>query len=201
MVPLCRDSLAPSVCRPFGGWECRMSILSPILPADVDVVAWPRGFLRGTRVMTPAGWRPVEELRAGDIVSCCREEPVRVTAVTRRMVTKFGAKVVCVSGEARGWGRQATPLLLPVEQMIVVAGDRLAAYFGVEEALAPLGALVNGSDLRLVDAPPADMWFEFEVETACALVVEGLQVAVGDAVRDTRPALTAAEARLLSLAA
>lgn len=178
-----------------------MSIVSTILPADVDVIAQPRGFLRGTRLMTPAGWRAVEELRAGDLVSCCREIPVRVTAVQRRMVTKLGAKVVCVSGEARGWGRQAPPLLLPTDQMIVVAGDRLAAYFGVEEALAPLGALVNGTDLRLVDAPPADMWFEIEIETACALVIEGLQVAVGDAGRDSRPALTAAEARLLSLAA
>ncbi len=151
--------------------------------------------------MTPAGWRAVEEFKAGDLVSCCKEVPVRVTAVERRMVTKLGAKVVCVSGEARGWGRQASPLLLATEQMIVVAGDRLAAYFGVEEALAPLGALVNGGDLRLVDAPPADMWFEIAVETACALVVEGLQVAVGDAARESRPALTAAEARLLSLAA
>lgn len=151
--------------------------------------------------MTPRGWRAVEELKAGDTVSCCRELPVLVTRVERRMVTQIGAKVVCVSGEARGWGRQATPLLLAVDQMIVVAGDRLAAYFGVEEALAPLGALVNGSDLRLIDAPPADMWFEIETDTSCALVAEGLQVAVGDASRASRPALSAAEARLLSLAA
>jgi hypothetical protein len=33
------------------------------------------------------------------------------------------------------------------------------------------------------------------------LVAEGLQVAVGDASRDSRPALSVAEARLLSLAA
>ena len=178
-----------------------MSIVSTFLPADVDEIASPKGFLRGTRLMTPTGWRLVEELRKGDIISCCREMPVRVTSVARRMVTRVGAKVVCVSGEARGWGRQAAPLLLPAEQMIVVAGDRLAAYFGVEEALAPLGALVNGTDLRLIDAPPADMWFEIGLEASCALVVEGLQVAIGDASRDSRPALSAAEARLLALAA
>lgn len=178
-----------------------MSIVSTILPADVDVVASPKGFLRGTRLMTPTGWRAVEELKPGDIVSCCREMPVAVTAIDRRMVARVGAKVVCVSGEARGWGRQATPLLLPEDQMIVVAGDRLAAYFGVEEALAPLGALVNGTDLRLIDAPPADLWFEIQTAAACALVAEGLQVAVGDASRDSRPALSVAEARLLSLAA
>ena len=143
----------------------------------------------------------MEELKAGDIVSCCRGIPVVVTTIERRMVAQIGAKVVSVSGEARGWGRQATPLLLATDQMIVVAGDRLAAYFGVEEALAPLGALVNGTDLRLIDAPPADMWFEIQTQSACALVVEGLQVAVGDASRDNRPALSMAEARLLSLAA
>jgi hypothetical protein len=60
--------------------------------------------------------------------------------------------------------------------------------------------LVNGTDLRLIDAPPADMWFDIQTETACALVAEGLQVAVGVASRDNRPTLSAAEARLLSLA-
>ncbi len=178
-----------------------MSIVSSILPADVEVMAQPKGFLRGTRLMTPIGWRAVEELKVGDQVACCRGLPVLVTGIERRMVAHIGAKVVCVSGEARGWGRQATPLLLPVEQLIVVAGDRLAAYFGVEEALAPLGALVNGTDLRLIDAPPADMWFEIETDASCALVAEGLQVAVGDAARVGRPELSAAEARLLSLAA
>lgn len=178
-----------------------MSVVSTFLPADVEVIPSPKGFLRGTRLMTPAGWRAVEDLKVGDMVSCCRGEPVLVTAIERRMVAQIGAKVVCVSGEARGWGRQAPPLLLPTDQMIVVAGDRLAAYFGVEEALAPLGALVNGTDLRLIDAPPADMWFEVQTQSACALVAEGLQVAVGDASRDNRPALSVAEARLLSLAA
>lgn len=178
-----------------------MSIVSTFLPEDVDAIASPKGFLRGTRLMTPTGWRAVEDLNAGDVVSCCREKPVTVTSVERRMVTRVGAKVVCVAGEARGWGRQAAPLFLATDQMIVVAGDRLAAYFGVEEALAPLGALVNGTDLRLVDAPPADMWFAIELDAACALVVEGLQVAVGDAARDSRPALSEAEARLLALAA
>lgn len=178
-----------------------MSVVSTFLPADVDAIPSPKGFLRGTRLMTPGGWRAVEDLKAGDMVSCCRGQAVALTAIERRMVTQVGAKVVCVSGEARGWGRQAAPLLLPSDQMIVVAGDRLAAYFGVEEALAPLGALVNGTDLRLIDAPPADMWFEVQTQSACALVAEGLQVAVGDASRDNRPALSVAEARLLSLAA
>lgn len=150
--------------------------------------------------MTPRGWRPVEELQAGDVVSCCKEQPVRLSVVRRAVVAGSQAKVVCVSGEARGGDRLSPHLLLAQDQMIVVAGDRLAAYFGVEEALAPVGALVNGQDLRLVDAPPADMWFEIETAEACALVVEGLQVAVGDASRDGRPALTQSEARLLSLA-
>jgi hypothetical protein len=191
----------PRCFADYGGLERIMSVVSTIFPADVDVIASPKGFLRGTRLMTPGGWRAVEELKAGDVVCCCREAPVVVSAITRRMVSRVGAKVVCVSGEARGWGRQATPLLLAVDQIIVVAGDQLAAYFGVEEALAPLGALVNGTDLRLIDAPPADMWFDLQTETSCALVAEGLQVAVGDASRDTRPVLSAAEARLLSLAA
>lgn len=181
-------------------WNANMSIISAIMPEDATAGAKPRGFLRGTRLMTPKGWRAVEELQAGDVLSCCKEEPVQLTLVRRMIVAGSQAKVVCVTGEARGRDRMAPPLLLSADQMIVVAGDRLAAYFGVEEALAPVGALVNGQDLRLVDAPPADMWFEIETEEACALVVEGLQVAVGDAARDGRPALTQDEARLLFLA-
>jgi hypothetical protein len=178
-----------------------MSILSPILPEETEVVAVPRGLLRGTRVLTPRGLRSVEELKPGDVLSCCKGEPVVVRSVLRSMVVRSGARVVCVTGEARGKDRLAPPLFLPETQMIVVAGDLLAAYFGVEEALAPVGALVNGQDLRLVDAPPADMWFEIETVEPCALVVEGLHVAMGDAARDSRPALSAEEARLLSLAA
>ncbi|MEY4870938.1 MAG: Hint domain [Pseudomonadota bacterium] len=177
-----------------------MSIVTQILPTDVDLIGEPRGFLRGTRLMTPQGWRTVDTLQPGDVVSCCKEEPVTVLRVTRAMVVRTGMKVVAVAGEARGWDRTSAPLLLHTGQMIVVAGDQLAAYFGVEEALAPIGALVNGQDLRLIDAPPADIWYEIETDQACALVVEGLQVAVGQAGRDSRPVLTMAEARLLSLA-
>ncbi|MBD1205796.1 MAG: Hint domain-containing protein [Rhodobacteraceae bacterium] len=178
-----------------------MSIVSPIVPVNIDVAQTPRGFLRGTRMMSPSGWRMVESLQVGDILSCCRDEPVRVSAVRAVMVSRPGAKAIWVTGEARGQGRGAEPLYLSPEQMIVVAGDLLAAYFGVEEALAPVGALVDGRDLRLVDAPMTEIWYEIETEEPCALVVEGLQVAVGVAGRDTRPVLSAAEARLLALAA
>ena len=37
------------------------------------------------------------------------------------------------------------------------------------DALAPVGALVNGTDLCLVEAPPAGVWYEIEVAQACAL--------------------------------
>lgn len=178
-----------------------MSIVTQILATDVALIGAPRGFLRGTRLMTPTGWRAVDELKAGDVVSCCKEQPVTITRVTRAMVVRTGMKVVAVAGEARGWDRASAPLLLPLDQMIVVAGDALAAYFGVEEALARVGSLVNGQDLRLIDAPPADIWFEIETDTPCALVIEGLQVALGRAGRDGRPVLSDAEARLLSLAA
>lgn len=178
-----------------------MSILAPILPVNIEVSASPRGFLCGTRLMSLSGWRRVETLRSGDVLTCCNEAPVTVTALRAVVVTRPGAKAICVTGEARGQGREAEALYLAPEQLIVVAGDRLAAYFGVEEALAPVGALVDGRALRLVDAPLNEIWYEIETDQPCALVVEGLQVAVGEGAGDGRPALNAAEARLLSLAA
>lgn len=178
-----------------------MSVFSTIMPADVEVATSPSGFLRGTRLMTPDGWRGIEDLGPGDVITCCKGHEVRITARHVRMLVGTEAMAVSVSGEARGAGRRADGLLLPLDQMIVVAGDRLAAYFGVEEALAPIGALVNGMDLRLVEAPVSELWIEIETDQPCAIVVEGLQVAVGDAARDERPALSAVDARLLALAA
>ena len=180
---------------------CNMSVFSTIMPEDVEVETSPSGFMRGTRLMTPAGWRAVEDLVPGDVVACCKGAAVRITARHPRMLIRSDAQVVAVSGEARGLARRTESLLLPLDQMIVVAGDRLAAYFGVEEALAPIGALVNGIDLRLVEAPGTELWIEIETDAPCALVVEGLQVAVGDAARDSRPALSEVDARLLALAA
>lgn len=177
-----------------------MSYLSTILPDEHNLSRLPCGFLRGTRILTPGGLRPVEMLRPGDMVSCASGGPMVLSGVRRRVVARPKARVVGVMGQARGSDHRAARLLLAAEQLIVVAGDRLVAAFGVEEALAPVGALVNGQDLRLVDAPPADAWFEFETASPCALVVEGLYVAVGDATCDDRPRLSEAEARLLAFA-
>ena len=151
--------------------------------------------------MTPRGWRLVEELVAGDAVSCNQGQAAEIIGLRRMMLAAPGAAAVCVGGEARGQGRGAAPLLLSPDQMIVVAGDRLAAYFGVEEALAPVGALVNGGDLRLIDAPMMEIWYDITLSRACTIVVEGLQVAMGGPADDACPALSAQEARLLSLAA
>ena len=151
--------------------------------------------------MTPRGWRLVEDLAVGQLLSGADGRAVEVTGLRRMMLAGAGAPAVRVGGEARGEGQAAVPLLLAPDQMIVVAGDRLAAYFGVEEALAPVGALVNGADLRLVEAPMMEIWHDITLSRACTIVVEGLQVAMGGPTHADRPALTAQEARLLSLAA
>ncbi|MEZ5756199.1 MAG: Hint domain-containing protein [Paracoccaceae bacterium] len=178
-----------------------MSIVSPIFPDDIGTDLSLRGFAHGTRIMTPRGWRLVEDLAVGDVLSGDQGQGVEIIATRRMMLAGPGAEAVCVGGEARGQGRGAAPLLLTPDQMIVVAGDRLAAYFGVEEALAPVGALVNGGDLRLIEAPMMEIWHDITLARACTIVVEGLQVAIGGATDAARPALSAQEARLLSLAA
>lgn len=178
-----------------------MSIISQILPVDIELASAPVGFMRGTRVMTVSGWRAVEELQAGDRIAAPCGAAVVLRSVVARMVMRSDVRVVAVAGEARGMDRRAAALLLPLGQMIVVAGERLAAYFGVEEALAPVGALANGQDLRLVSPAGPDAWYEITVERPCLAVVEGLQVALGAAGAEACPTLSADEARLLALAA
>ena len=74
-----------------------MSILSPILPDDAEIALAPRGFLRGTRLLTPRGLRLVEELRPGDVVMCCKGDPVVLRSVARTMVPIGWFCVVLVS--------------------------------------------------------------------------------------------------------
>lgn len=178
-----------------------MSVISQIVPVDTEVVTTPRGFLRGTRVMTVGGLRAVEEVRVGDRIASPCGAVRAVRQVVQRFVLRGGERLVAVSGEARGLHGRTPDLLLPAGQMIVVAGDRLAAYFGVEEALAPIGALANGTDLRLVEVEGPDAWYEIEVDVPCLAVVEGLQVALGAADDEGCPLLSESDARLLALAA
>lgn len=90
-------------------------------------------------VATPAGFRPVAEIRAGDCVRGANGRDVTVAAKLRRSVPGIGSfRPVCL--RAPYFGLQADIHVASV-QKLVIDGSLVEYMFGTETVLAPAGHL------------------------------------------------------------
>jgi len=166
-------------------------------PLALDVPGVPGGLLPGTRLFTVDGVRTVDRLRAGDLLLDRDGAPVRLLRVIRTALTDLP---VIVDVDACGYGSPARPLLMSADHCIVVGGTPLEECFGLIEALAPVGALVNGRTVRRAGGETDAVAHHLLCDRPAVLVAEGMLVQNLSNDGTQLPLLTHAEARLLALA-
>jgi hypothetical protein len=127
-------------------------------------------FLAGTHLQTPNGMRPVEALRAGDLlVTADGEAPIR--RVGRSNICRLGMGPldwlpIRLYAGALGPNCPTHDLLVSSGQGILIGG-----------VLAHAGALVNGETIvREYDAPAIFTYYEVELDAHAVLLAEGAPV-------------------------
>ncbi len=126
-------------------------------------------FARGTGILTPQGYRPVEELRPGD--------PVINAAGERRAVRWVGwrtldlgpaparsSRPIIIRPGAFGLGKPFKTLRLSPPHCIYAQG-----------VLIPVAHLVNGATILSDDAAPAMTYYHLELDRHDVLLAEGLE--------------------------
>lgn len=115
--------------------------------AAVDY-ATPICMAAGTRVATPLGLRPVEQISVGDLVYT-RDDGMRMVHWHghRRVACKAAFAPVHFDVGAIGNNR---PLRLSQQHRVLVEGWRAELHFGASEVLVPAVHLVNDHSIRLI---------------------------------------------------
>lgn len=133
----------------------------------------PSCFLKGTRIRTTAGDRPVEDLKAGDLVSTLFGGSRPIEWVGRYSYTR--------SGSEGSWEKRFLPVRIsrsaiannvPERDLFVTSGHGLY----IDGAIIPAGNLVNGSTIRIDEAETVDEleYFHIKLESHDVVLAEGL---------------------------
>ncbi len=136
-------------------------------------------YVAGTRLRTPGGWRAIETLAPGDLV-CDRDGGVHPVLWVGR--SEFGLRApsrarlrpVIVAAGAFGPGSPARPLRLSPQHRVEVTGGTLDLLFGLDRALAPIGALVNGRSIRIDTEAETVVYLHLLLPEHALLDAEGL---------------------------
>ncbi len=126
-------------------------------------------FLAGTRIATPAGERPVEELAIGDHVVTADGRVVPVSWVgVQTVVSLFADRLrtfpIRVTAGALGEGMPHRDLLVSPDHALFLDGVLIQA-----------GALVNGTTIvRETAMPERFTWFHVELEDHSLILAEGV---------------------------
>jgi hypothetical protein len=130
---------------------------------------WPPGscFLRGTQVRTPAGYRAIETLAAGDKVAARFAGFAPIRAVDAFTLERVGGKWVGPSRPVR-IKRNALGENTPARDLCLTAAHAVA----IDGALVPVVNLVNGTSIVFEVADGHDSLEFFHIELARHDVLE-----------------------------
>lgn len=130
-----------------------------------SLAAIPTGVVAGTRIATQSGARPVEDLRAGDLLASGH----RVAAVTHRTLD---ADALARDADARpvhiGVGALADGL--PAHALVVAPAQPLR----IEGEAVPAAALVNGASITRPRTAEAVTYVRLRLDAPACFVAEGV---------------------------
>ncbi|MCG7492345.1 Hint domain-containing protein [Thalassobius sp. Cn5-15] len=111
---------------------------------DFDIVC----FTKDTQILTAGGYRPVQDLKAGDMVMTVDQGFQPIKWVGNRTVPAHG-KFAPVRIEAGVLGNDA-PLTVSQQHRMLLSSAQAELMFGEEEVLVPAKALINDQTVRLM---------------------------------------------------
>lgn len=103
-------------------------------------------FVRGARIRTPEGDRPVEMLKVGDLVETLDHGAQPIRWIGRATVAAEG-EFAPIEIKEGAFGA-TEPLLVSPQHRMLIRGAAAVLYFGAFEVLAPAKALLNSSFAR-----------------------------------------------------
>jgi hypothetical protein len=123
-------------------------------------------FARGTRLLTPNGYRPVEALNPGD--------PLITAAGDRRPVRWIGRRTLDLSAAA-----SARPVIIAANALgpgMPLRAVRLSPLHGVfvDGVLVPVAHLVNGATIRQETARAAVTYYHIELDRHDIVLADGM---------------------------
>lgn len=114
----------------------------------------PPCFIAGTQILTPDGYRTINDLAVGDLVTTLDHgaQPVRWIGVARLpksvLVNEPKFRPVTICKDAFGRGRPARDLQVSPQHRILVSGWQAEILFGEADVLVPAIKLVNDLTIR-----------------------------------------------------
>jgi hypothetical protein len=133
-------------------------------------------FAAGTRIETPDGPRPVENLEPGDVVATVDNGPMPILWARHNIqpldfVVDDGKPVILKAG-ALGKGRPITDLIVSPQHRILVGGSQLAGLFS-SEVLVPAKSLTSLQGIRHMKGKRAITWVHFACERHEVVIANG----------------------------
>lgn len=150
------------------------------LPLPAEEVFAPPCFTAGVLIRTADGPRPVETLRAGDLVWTADGgmKPLRMLLSRSIGAEALGRdpalRPVVIRASAFGPGLPARELRVSPQHRVLVAGWRAALHWGADEVLVPARALVDGVSVTVDRGTTGVVYFHLVFDAHEIVESEGI---------------------------
>ncbi|MEO0999609.1 MAG: Hint domain-containing protein [Pseudomonadota bacterium] len=160
---------------PEAGVQIDITVDGTITEPPVEFVC----FARGTRIATPKGTVPIEEISAGDRIITVDGGARRVrwigstTISAQRLAEERQFHPVRIKAGALGRGLPERDLLVSQQHRMVLSGWRAEVMFGEPEVLAAAKHLVNGDTIFVDESVTEVQYFHILFDNHEIILAEG----------------------------